>query len=172
MILVIDTTNNYIVLGLLSKDEVLDNKNIKTNRNQAEIINKEIEDFLSENKIEFKDIKEVIVSSGPGSFTGIRVGLSFVKALNVSQSITIYTTSTLHLLRGLTNVKPFIDARSNKVYILDDNEIKLVEIANIDIQEFVSFEECYQNIVDNALDLYKNNLLSEGISTTYIKDVV
>lgn len=172
MILVIDTTNEYIVLGLLDNDKVISNKSIKTFRNQAEIINEEVKIFFNENKVDFSNIKEVIVSSGPGSFTGIRVGLSFVKAMNVSMDIKVYTTNTLALLQGLSNKKTYLDARSNKVYILKDKEIILEEISNINIDEYETFEMNHQNIVSNALVLYQNNLLEEGIRTTYIKGVV
>ncbi len=67
------------------------------------------------------DLKGIIVANGPGSFTGIRIALSTVKALAHAKSLPVYTVSTLRALRyhgrhfnGL--VCPILDARRNQVY--------------------------------------------------------
>jgi tRNA threonylcarbamoyladenosine biosynthesis protein TsaB len=88
MILFIDTSDFHnLKLVLIDKvitefvTEVAFNENYKTNEF--------LEKFLKKAKVKPKDLKRVVVCSGPGSFTGIRVGVSLAQALGFALRIPV-----------------------------------------------------------------------------------
>jgi tRNA threonylcarbamoyladenosine biosynthesis protein TsaB len=80
-ILFIDTSSNKeVVVGLeIDSKEDLQKQPLDTRKAQAVL--PMIEDLLKKHKLEFKDISEIKVNPGPGSFTGVRVGVSIANAL-------------------------------------------------------------------------------------------
>lgn len=93
MILFIDTSDFHALTFILVSDrdnghmikrfqtEVAFNENYKTN----ELLQK----FLKREKVNVKDLAKIIVCTGPGSFTGIRVGVSLAQALGYGLSIPV-----------------------------------------------------------------------------------
>lgn len=81
IILIIDTSSNEkIKVGLiLNRNEFIIEQ--KLDKQKAQAILPLIEKILKENKITLKDITQIQVNPGPGSFTGIRVGLTVANTL-------------------------------------------------------------------------------------------
>lgn len=104
MILFIDTSDfhglNFAVIDDKVKQfvkEVAYNENYKTN----EFLQK----FLKQNKIALKDISKIIVCSGPGSFTGIRVGVSLAQALGYALQIPVIAIPKTKVPKDLLKLK-------------------------------------------------------------------
>lgn len=77
--------------------------------------------LLRDSGIDLADVERVAWASGPGSFTGLRIGLAFVKGLYAGLRTEVVALSTLELLAagagaGSALVCPMIDARRNEVY--------------------------------------------------------
>ncbi len=53
--------------------------------------------FLKKNKIKLEEINNVFVNQGPGKFTGIRTSVSVVKALNITNKLSIYGFNSEHV---------------------------------------------------------------------------
>src|SRR4051812_24827106 len=66
------------------------------NRNHAEIIIPLIESVLLQAHVGLSDLDGIAVSIGPGSFTGVRIGLSIVKGLVYGCDLPVVGISTLH----------------------------------------------------------------------------
>ena len=89
MILFIDTSEfNALTFAIIngatvkiSSSEVAFNENYKTNLL--------LEKFLKHQKVDMRELKKIIVCSGPGSFTGIRVGVSLAQALGFALNIPV-----------------------------------------------------------------------------------
>ncbi len=95
MKLAIDTTVGIIQIALARDEQILEK--ISTHEgHQAEDIAELLEGFLDEQNIKFSEISEVIILIGPGSFTGIRVGLAFLKGLLHSSDIKVVPLSNFH----------------------------------------------------------------------------
>jgi tRNA threonylcarbamoyladenosine biosynthesis protein TsaB len=80
-IISIDTTSNEkITIGIIieGKKHIIDQK---LDRQKAQVVLPLIEKILKDKKLKLNDITEVIVNPGPGSFTGIRVGLTVANTL-------------------------------------------------------------------------------------------
>lgn len=77
----IDTTNNKEVMLCLTIDgkEQLERKPLDTRK--AQVVLPMLEEILQSNGLQLKDITEIKVNSGPGSFTGIRVGITIANTL-------------------------------------------------------------------------------------------
>ena len=86
-----------------------------------------IKDLIQENKIDFKDLSAIAVNKGPGSYTGLRIGISTAKGLCYALNIPLISIDSL--LNLYMNFKanidfvnennvviPMIDARRNEVY--------------------------------------------------------
>lgn len=87
----------------------------------AERLHVFIEELLNELQVPFKDIAAIAVSQGPGSYTGLRIGVSAAKGLCFALDIPLIAIDTMSLLASQVSVNegsivPMIDARRMEVY--------------------------------------------------------
>ena len=101
----------------------------------AERLHVFIFEILKEAGINFQEIQAIAVSKGPGSYTGLRIGVSAAKGFCYALGIPLIAIDTLAILARQVEVKsglivPMIDARRMEVYsaIFDSNYIKLREV--------------------------------------------
>lgn len=88
MILLIDTNKREELQIGLSDGDVLQWNEIQTQDQSADILPK-IEEILKKQKKSFKDIKAIVVNQGPGSFTGVRIGVTVANTLAWSLDIPV-----------------------------------------------------------------------------------
>lgn len=89
MIIYIDTKDQKQIKVALKKDgEVIDSLS-EDREFGSQVLLPLIEEILKTNKLEFKDLTEIEVETGPGSFTGLRVGVSVANALGFSLGIPV-----------------------------------------------------------------------------------
>lgn len=91
MILAIRTDNPEAELQLWDGDEQLASMSWHAHRELAETLTEQISKLLRENNLELTDVSGVAVFQGPGSFTGLRIGISVANALADSLGVPIYT---------------------------------------------------------------------------------
>ena len=101
----------------------------------AERLHVFIFEILKEAGINFQEIQAIAVSKGPGSYTGLRIGVSAAKGFCYALGIPLIAIDTLAILARQVEVKsglivPMIDARRMEVYsaVFDSNYIKLREV--------------------------------------------
>ena len=107
-----------------------------------------IEDILAKNKLLPNQLVGVSFSAGPGSYTGLRIGLSVAKGLCFALSIPLISVSTLKVLASLGKEKypnstlvPMLDARRNEVYCeIFDAELKSIKPLSADILDETSYQ--------------------------------
>ena len=96
-----------------------------------------ISDVMNESRISFSQLNAVAVSMGPGSYTGLRIGVSTAKGLCYALDIPLISVSTLQAMAyGMLNVSksdlfcPMIDARRMEVYsaFFDSDNIMVREV--------------------------------------------
>lgn len=114
----------------------------------AEKLHVFIEEILKETNVSIKDLKAIAVSKGPGSYTGLRIGVSTAKGLCYALGIPLISIDTLQVLAHKVSVEnglivPMIDARRMEVYsaIFDANHNKTTEV-----QAEILTEESYANM--------------------------
>ena len=102
MILIINCTKGF-EFALIQNQKIITKKKSKKLKNISEKLVVEIEKSLSKLKLNYKSLKKIIVITGPGSFTGIRSAITFVKTLNLYLKIKVVGISKFEVLNLLTN---------------------------------------------------------------------
>ena len=159
MILVIDTSSSHVTVSIINNNTIVHEFKKKIDNDIASKIMSIINMELTESDIDIKDIDRIFVVNGPGSFTGVRIGVTIAKtmawALNIK--VTLTPISSLELMATTQSTKkfivPLIDARRGNVYagvydkdlntVLDDKLISISEILRFETldYEFVSYDE-------------------------------
>ena len=112
--LFISTYDKLITIGLLKNGEILDLKEIESNQNHSSLVIPNIENILKTNDITTSYLNEIIVVNGPGSFTGVRLGVTIAKTLAYTLDIPIKTITSLECIAISTEIK------TNKLAIISD----------------------------------------------------
>ena len=147
MILCLETATPSCSVALVHNGEVLACEEDPKGQNHSEKITLFIDSVMKKAGISYNDLDAVAVSMGPGSYTGLRIGVSTAKGLCYAVSKPLIAVSTLEAMAygGKTIVKkgllvPAIDARRMEVYaaIFDENinKIKDTEAVIIDENSF------------------------------------
>ena len=120
-ILYIDTTTSYLYTGLVVDKKLVSEVKKDLGKDLSSYALKEIDTMLKQSHLEPNDIDKIIVVNGPGSFTGIRVGVTIAKTYAYSLKKEIVTISSLEAM-AISNKEdniikvPLIDARRGYVY--------------------------------------------------------
>lgn len=116
--LLLDSSGNYLNVALAIDNKIVKEISYECFHKQSEMMVPEIENILNEYNFVAKDINEVIVTIGPGSYTGLRIALTIAKIMGYALNIPIYTLSSLEILekKGETSIC-LINARSKRSYI-------------------------------------------------------
>ena len=148
--LFIDTSLSDVSIALLKDNKIISKivKSIPNEHSKYALIY--IDEVLKKANINPNEVNNIMVVNGPGSFTGIRIGLTIAKVyaylLNIKVTL-ISSLKTLALSEEGEYILSLIDARNNNYYLgLYDNNYKEV------------IEEHFSNIeeVKNLLEEYKN----------------
>lgn len=120
-VLAIDTSNQPMGVSIIKEGDVVAEftKNIK--KNHSAQLMPAIHQLMEEVSLQPQDLDRIAVANGPGSFTGVRIGLTTAKTLAWSLNIPIVAVSSLELLsyNGFSfngYICPFFDARRGQVY--------------------------------------------------------
>ena len=118
----IDTSNSPLAIALIEDDRVLieETSNLKINHSLTAM--PAIEEMMKKAKVLPGDLTHIAVAEGPGSYTGVRIGLTIAKTLAWSLKIPLHLVSSLKVLaangqgfEGL--VCPLMDARRGTAFI-------------------------------------------------------
>ncbi len=85
--LLIDTTSNEIIKVGLEINGQMDMREESHDKKKAQIVLPLIDELLQKHHLQLKDIKAIEVKTGPGSFTGIRVGVAIANTLGMILNI-------------------------------------------------------------------------------------
>ena len=177
MILFIDTHDELITIALKNKDKLY----VKTQMSEyshSVFTMPMIKEIFDENNLNVKDLKKIIVVNGPGSFTGIRIGVSIAKTMAYALNIDINTISSLtaYLISNNNGEKRKAVIEDNKGYYIgafDENDKPLFE-------EYYSSEDTVDlPFVEKTLDIdkiidYCKDLKSENahhVKANYVKKI-
>ena len=135
--LALDTSFHFLTLALFENDTLLASVQKEAFKQQSETIFTELDALFKSVHRKPSDLNEIIVTHGPGSYTGLRIAMTIVKVLGSIAPITVYTVSSLQVLAGLEkNVSILIDARAERVYFARYSEgVALVEDSILPLNE-------------------------------------
>ncbi|MDD4547400.1 MAG: tRNA (adenosine(37)-N6)-threonylcarbamoyltransferase complex dimerization subunit type 1 TsaB [Bacilli bacterium] len=118
--LFLDTSSFYINIAIISDEKIIYNRSVLNSPKLSESIFLLIEEAFHESNINTTDPGKIFIVNGPGSFTGVRVGVTIAKTMAWALKIPIVTLSTLELY-ATTEVEgkfliPFIKDRNDYLY--------------------------------------------------------
>ncbi len=122
LILAVDTTTPSGSVALLEDDALLGEANIESAATHSARLLRSVDFLLAAHGRDVKDIGAFAVAAGPGSFTGIRIGVSAVKSLAYASGKPVAPVSTLLALAsklaadGPRLVCPLLDAKKEEIY--------------------------------------------------------
>lgn len=138
----------------------------------AEKLHVFIEEIIAETKLTFQDLNAIAVSQGPGSYTGLRIGVSSAKGLCYALNIPLISIDTLQSLAAQISIGegliiPMIDARRMEVFsAIYDKDLKTIKPVSAEIiteESYQSNEEQIHFVGDGASKcqefLHKSNFI-------------
>ena len=161
LILNIETATKNCSVALAKDGETISIREIATqNFSHAEKLHVFIEELFAETNLKLQDLSAIAVSQGPGSYTGLRIGVSAAKGLCYALSVPLIAVDTLELLaRKITIdngiIVPMIDARRMEVFcaFFDSNYTKTrdTKAEIIDETSYQDISETLHLIGDGAM---------------------
>ncbi len=111
----IDTSTDTMVLMLIKNGETKDQFLRLGKHDHQALIIPSIDDMLKKNHLSINDVNEIVVGIGPGSYTGLRVGVMTAKMLGFAKNIPVKKISSLLLLSSGYDDEKLVwhDARNN-----------------------------------------------------------
>lgn len=183
--LFLDTSANRIVVAILEDENILFYFEDSNDNKLSERIMPIISDAFSQVKLKPNDIDTIFVVNGPGSFTGIRVGVTIAKTIGWALKIKVVPISELELMATThfdgDYIVPLIDARRDYVYagvydssltnIVKDSHILIADLMDLLPSDknivFTSFDEFDFDTIKTKYDIIKiinNHLNDEGVN--------
>lgn len=121
-LLAIDSATEFCSVALSSDEHVI-SRGEELPRQHSQALLPYVNELLTEAGVTLKELDGIVVSQGPGSFTGVRIGASIAQGLAFSQHLPMVQISTLAAMaqacyrqHGATQVVAAIDARMGEVY--------------------------------------------------------
>jgi tRNA threonylcarbamoyladenosine biosynthesis protein TsaB len=171
LILSIETATTNCSIALARDGKVMAKRSVNAGFSHSEKINLFILEVIAEAHCSLNDLQAIAVSIGPGSYTGLRIGVSTAKGLCYALNIPVITVSTLEAMaygiHALPHefIVPMIDARRMEAYCAvfdrDKKEISAPEAIVIDDSFYARFREKNHLVLagdgaDKCIDLFAN----------------
>lgn len=165
--LCMDTSHTWLVIGLIQDDKVIGKIQEKCWKKQSEELFPQLIALCDSLHLQSEDIDQIVISRGPGSYTGVRIAMTVAKVFCAMADKPIYTISTLLLYAGKKNCRVVTDARGKRVYTCKYEDGKALEeeraisIDELEINDeevvgdasLVGKEDNWPDIVESFLEL-------------------
>lgn len=158
-ILVIDCATEYLSLGLQAKDKSIYSLEKVINKHSDYII-PQIKSLLTKQDLKIEDLHAIAYNQGPGSFTGLRIGLSVALGLAYGLDIKLIPIPSFAIIANSSTKKTLvaIDARLNQVYFagLNADKTYFIKPQLISPSELYYVDGC--ELAGNGFEVYKSVL--------------
>lgn len=159
-ILSIETSTPICSVAIHNDGSLLANADLYLEKSHSNSLTPLIEQLLQHCDLEMKNLDAIAVSSGPGSYTGLRIGLSTAKGLCYAMDIPLISISSLDSMTvqvlNFHNTSnsvyiPMLDARRMEVFykVSDSKLVEVKEISNLIVEE-----NAFQDYVNKYDQIY------------------
>lgn len=190
--LLLDSSNVDLCVGIIGEG-IQDFTIYEAWQTQSEYMIQEIDKLLTKHSLTKDDIRDIIVTIGPGSYTGVRISLTIAKVASLALNIPLYTVSSLHVLKkdedysiclmNARSARSYIGVYKGSECILKDQVMK-----NEDVLKYINEHPDYVVCGDTKylnIEGHKSNVLLEmyklkdslkkyddalGVNPVYLKD--
>lgn len=162
VILSISTSTNICSVSLVNENTIIKELSIHDAKTHSENLMPLIDELLKTTNYSLKDINYLACDVGPGSFTGIRIGIATIKAISEVHNIPISPISSLQALSYNVNISDglicsMIDARNENIYYctFDKNHLPIQDLKAEHIDEALN----YLSNLDNKITFVGNGAI-------------
>lgn len=176
-ILAIDTTTNFFTLAIYENGKVYE-YNLKTEHKLSRLLAPIVKETLCALGLSAGDMDYFAAGCGPGSFTGIRLGLSLIKGFALALNKPVIGEGTLDILamncpETDRKVIPAIDAKRGLVYTSSyrynkGRLIRLTPYSLINKEEFLKSINSASIIFGDALNIYKDDIVKKTGKASFL----
>lgn len=130
-----DTSSDLLKVSLIKDNKIIFDKELHTKNDHSSYLVPTIDEAFKSNNIDFKELDEIIVGNGPGSFTGTRISIAVAKTYAFSFNIPVYMISSLEELiydnDGYDFYVPIIEEKKDNLYfsIFDKDKKRVMDDA-------------------------------------------
>lgn len=184
LILGIDTSAIAASAAVLKDGKLISEAYLNTGLTHSQTLMTLIDSALSDASLIFSDIDAVAVAAGPGSFTGVRIGVSAVKGLCFAENKPCFSVSTLEALAHCADIDGFIicpvmDARCMQVYTAlfektDGKILRLSDDAPMKLEELYDKLKKYEKkvlLIGDGTDLAFSFLEEKGLDVRKFSEI-
>lgn len=128
-----DTSSDLLKVSLIKDNNIIFDKELYTKNDHSSYLVPTIDEAFKSNNIDFKELDEIIVGNGPGSFTGTRISIAVAKTYAFSFNIPVYMISSLEELiydnDGYDFYVPIIEEKKENLYfsIFDKDKKRVMD---------------------------------------------
>lgn len=128
-----DTSSDLLKVSLIKDNKIIFDKELHTKNDHSIYLVPTIDEAFKSNNIDFKELDEIIVGNGPGSFTGTRISIAVAKTYAFSFNIPVYMISSLEELiydnDGYDFYVPIIEEKKENLYfsIFDKDKKRVMD---------------------------------------------
>lgn len=128
-----DTSSDLLKVSLIKDNNIIFDKELHTKNDHSSYLVPTIDEAFKSNNIDFKELDEIIVGNGPGSFTGTRISIAVAKTYAFSFNIPVYMISSLEELiydnDGYDFYVPIIEEKKDNLYfsIFDKDKKRVMD---------------------------------------------
>ena len=197
--LCMETATEICSVALIEDGKVLDVREDRTGQNHSKLLTVYVDDLLKSNQLKASDLDAIAISGGPGSYTGLRIGVSAAKGLGYAAELPIISISSLEAMADYVRenaaelgieigagdvLQPMIDARRMEVYTfpcdaqaipIDDVHAKIVdeesfsEVKEHKLFYFGNGAKKCSEVIQNQQAIFVDNVFA---SATNMKNIV
>lgn len=165
--LVLDTAWKNLVIALFEDGNLVAGLSEEAFKKQSEMLLAKLQELLKEAGWKLGDVDEIIVTDGPGSYTGLRIAMTTAKILGTQSHAAVRTISTLQLYAGnAPEANVILDARGGRVYAGHIENGKEIWKGIVPLENVERFLE------DNPGDLYGEGELigKDSLPSDFLKN--
>lgn len=128
-----NTSSDLLKVSLIKDNKIIFDKELHTKNDHSSYLVPTIDEAFKSNNIDFKELDEIIVGNGPGSFTGTRISIAVAKTYAFSFNIPVYMISSLEELiydnDGYDFYVPIIEEKKENLYfsIFDKDKKRVMD---------------------------------------------
>lgn len=168
----LDSSNTKLTVGLAHDKGIIDYVSYDAWQQQSEFMVDELNKLMDKHNFTRNDIKDIVVSVGPGSYTGVRIAITIAKVMALALAIPVYEVSSLRVLKNDDKESIcLINARSGRSYfgvyqgekIIVNDQIK----TNEEVISYINEHPSYSIMGDVKylnLDSHDSNICRQMIS--------
>jgi len=179
-ILGIDTSSKFLNIALSEDKDIIKEESYLLDRKHASWLVPKIKELLRKSRVSINKIDAFIIGLGPGSFTGLRIGVSAIKGFGVASGKPCVGVASIDAIacnakENDRDIVPIIDAKRGQVYSAIYRRkgglvVRLSDYLVLPIDKLISSIKSEAVFLGDGLSLYKDNILSADKKASFLEE--